>query len=461
MTLWTPDVSASTDPIYLAIAKAIVSDIVDGRLSPGDRLPPHRELARELNVSIGTVTRGYVEAMRRGVIRGETGRGTYVLGSEPERPGLAPWSADDGRLVDLSVSYPVCAKGPDLAAALHSLADRTDVPKLLRYHWPHIQPRYLQAGADWLKRHGVDVEPSSVVITAGAQHALSVIIAANSQPGDVMFTDELTYPGMIAVARLAGVRLQGIMMDAEGMIPEALLAACRQRHGRFLYCMPTVQNPTSAVQSEQRRHRLAEIAEEYDLLIIEDEVLRLLVPDAPPPIWQLAPKRTFFIASTTKAVAGGLRLAYIAAPIFAREPLRHCVWASIGLPAPLTVELATIWIEDGTADRITEKKRTESVARQGMAREILSGCSYCSHPTAYNVWLELPDGWESSDFAVEARRRGVGVTPSSAFAVTDGESPRAVRICLGAAENRDQLRTGLNVIAELLRCGPRRPSAIV
>ena len=67
MTPWTPDVSAGTDPIDLAIAKAVVAEIVNGRLSPGDRLPPYRKLARELNVSIRTVTRGYMQAMRRGV----------------------------------------------------------------------------------------------------------------------------------------------------------------------------------------------------------------------------------------------------------------------------------------------------------------------------------------------------------------------------------------------------------
>src|SRR5688572_12462112 len=78
MTIWIPDLSSHRGPRYLAIADALAIDIRSSRLSPGDRLPTHRELAYQLGVTVGTVTRAYGEAERRGLIGGEVGRGTFV-----------------------------------------------------------------------------------------------------------------------------------------------------------------------------------------------------------------------------------------------------------------------------------------------------------------------------------------------------------------------------------------------
>lgn len=448
---WAPDIGSSTDPIYLAIAKAMAADVAEGRLKPGDRLPTHRELAHRLNVSIGTVTRGYIEAVRRGVIRGETGRGTYVRGAEPMQSVPSPRLELSDDLIDLSLSFPIHAEDPDLAAALQSLCQRTDVAQLLRYHRRHACSHHLEAGAEWARRCGLNVNPDALCITAGAQHALTVILSAVTSPGDLILTEDLTYPGFIGAAQLRHLRLQGIPTDNEGLLPDALAAACRQRNARVLYCMPTIQNPTSAVTSLKRRQEIAEIASNHDLLILEDDAQRLLAPDAPAPISALVPERSFFIANTSKTLAGGLRIAYVAAPAFAREQLQHAIWATVWMLAPLMVELATQWIEDGTADRATERKRKEARARQAMAADILQGFTFQTHPSSYNLWLQLPNGWGCADFAVECGRRGVGVTPGSAFVVPCTTPPPAVRICLGAAENQQRLRTALFVIACLLR----------
>jgi DNA-binding transcriptional MocR family regulator len=120
-----------------------------------------------------------------------------------------------------------------------------------------------------------------------------------------------------------------------------------------------------------------------------------------------------------------------------------------------------MWIEDGTADRTVERKRLEASVRQEIAREILHGCTYRSHPAAYNVWLELPEGWTSAEFALELRRRGVAVTQAGAFAVDKLNAPAAIRICLGAAEDRDQLRTALDIVVGMLRDGEHRTSGLV
>jgi len=446
-------VNASTDPIYLAIAKAIVADVTAGRLRPGDRLPPHRDLARALNVSIGTVTRGYIEAARRGVIRGSSGRGTVVRDQAGEKRDSRLRVGPGSEVVDLGTNLPIHGEDPDLQHAFAGLARQERVSRLLHYQAVHDDPRYLAAGAAWIRESGLEVAPDTVVITAGVQHAIMIVLAAFAEPGDLVFADELTCPALFELAALLHLRLQGIETDDVGMKPDALLAACRHRNGRALYCMPTVHNPTSAILTKQRRQELAEVAREYDLLVIEDEVHRHLAPDSGPPISEIVPERGFFIAGLSKAVAPGLRVAYVAAPTFAREQLNDAVAASLVMVSPVTLELATMWVEDGSARQTADRKRVEARARQDIAREVLGGYSYRSYPTAYNILLDLPSEWKAGEFANESRRRGVAIAPASSFAVPGCRPPEAVRISLGGAESRHQLRKALEVIARLLADG--------
>ncbi|HMF69680.1 MAG TPA: GntR family transcriptional regulator, partial [Phyllobacterium sp.] len=79
MTVWTPDLSDNPSPHYIAIADVIAFDIRSGRLRAGDRLPPQRELARQLGIDFTTVARGYAEAKKRGLVDSHVGRGTFVL----------------------------------------------------------------------------------------------------------------------------------------------------------------------------------------------------------------------------------------------------------------------------------------------------------------------------------------------------------------------------------------------
>jgi DNA-binding transcriptional MocR family regulator len=467
MTTWVPTLTENHDPLYLAIAKALVTDASEGRLRPGDRLPTQRELARRLGVSIGTVTRAYLEAERRGVISGETGRGTFVRNLEPEgATGTATWrqvsgGVGKGDIIDLSVSYPIDTEAPDLAAGLRAVAERSDVLQLLRYESHHVRERHVEAGAKWLRYFGLAARPEEVVVTVGAHHAFGVILGAIAKPGDLVLVDEHAFSGFVASAQQQHLRLQGVAMDEFGMIPDALHAACRQRKARALFLTPTIHNPTTAVMTAERREKIAEVAEQHDLLIIEDEAIRFLSPDAPPPVATLVPERTFFIATMSKAIGGGLRVAFVAAPPFAREQLKHGVWSSVWMAAPLNLEIATLWIEDGTAADVAQRKRREAEARQQITREVLAGFDYRTQPAAYFIWLYLPLDWSSAEFANEARRRGVAVTPSGAFTLRSGEPPKAVRVCVSAAEDRAQLRKGLSLIAELAHCRACCPSALV
>ncbi len=453
MTIWTPEIDEIAGPRYLAIANCLAADVRSGRLAAGDRLPTHRDLAETLGLTVGTVTRAYAEAERHGLVHGEVGRGTFVGPTAAALAAAGP--------IDLGLNLPLYAEDPDLGDALRTLARRDDLHELLSYLPGGGTDRHRRAGAAWIARHGVTVAPEQVIITGGAQHAIAILLGTLCRPGDAVMCEPVTYPGLKTVAKLLGLQLVPVAMDDEGLEPGALDAVCRASGARVLYCLPTLHNPTTATMGRARRDAVVAVARRRDLLIIEDDVHGLLAEPAPEPLAQLAPERTFYIASTSKVVAGGLRVAFVATPAAAVDRVVATVSATLWALPPLTVEIAALWIDDGTAAQVSVRKRDEAARRQALARDLLPVEAMRTAPHSYFLWLELAAPWSAEMFASEARARGVVVTPSSAFAVGEAAALAAVRVSLSAPTGRDEVAAGLTILAGLLAHGPTPAPAIV
>lgn len=453
--LWKPSLADRAGPRYREIVAALQRDIGEGRLHVGDRLPTQRRLAEALGVGLGTVTHAYKEAERLGIISSQVGRGTFVARESRANPLGLP----DAQLVEMSVDLPLHAEDPDLGAALQKVARREGVQRLLRYHDHAGTARHRRAGAVWAERFEMPVSPDQVVVCSGTQHAICVSLMAATRPGDTVLCDQLTYPGITAICANLGLHLHGVAMDAGGIRTRALEAACRQRRVRALYCVPSFHNPTTAQLNGSRRRAIARLAEQHDFVVIEDDVHRLLSTSPPPPIATLAPDRSFYIASFSKAVTGGLRVAFLVPPDSLRQRVTDCVWATIWMTSSLPVEVAATWIEDGTADAVVAAKRTEAGRRQQVCAELLSGARYDAQQNGSYIWLHLPPRWSGTEFARAARDRGVAVAPATAFLIGQARPPAAVRICLAAPEQRDEMRRGLEVVRQLLEESPTRGSA--
>jgi DNA-binding transcriptional MocR family regulator len=123
--------------------------------------------------------------------------------------------------------------------------------------------------------------------------------------------------------------------------------------------------------------------------------------------------------------------------------------------------LVSSWIRDGTADDLLLDRRREAAARQAKAREILKGARFDTHPLGYYVWMHLPEPWRSDSFAAEMRERGIAVAPAEAFVVGRNSIPHAVRLCLGAARDHEELERGLATVADALAGAREAGAAIV
>jgi DNA-binding transcriptional MocR family regulator len=459
--MWRPELAGRSGARYRAIAAALAEDVASGALPRGTRLPTHRELAERLGVTVGTVTRAYTEAARRGLVTGEVGRGTFV-------GGVAVAESETGSAdapIDLAQNHPpepvAQPHRAALAESLESLAAQPGFGRLLDYPAAGGNAADREAGAEWVSRAGVSAAAEQVLVCTGSQHGLAVVLATLLQPGDLLLTESLTYAGLKSVAGLLHLKMGGLPVDAQGLRPDALEEACRRRNVRALYVIPTLHNPTTAVMPLGRRREIAAIAQRHGVAIIEDDVHGLLPETRPLPLAALAPDRTYFLTSTSKTLAPGLRVAYVLAPAPMVPRLTDSLRATTWAVAPLTAAVASSWITGGTADEILAARRIEARTRQALAREILAGADFDARPEAYYLWLRLPEPWRRDSFTAALLARGVELTPADAFAVGRDPAPHAVRLCIGAARSRDALRRGLARVADVLEGAGEAGTAVV
>ena len=199
-----------------------------------------------------------------------------------------------------------------------------------------------EAGVEWIRRHNLNVLPEVVVVTVGGQNSLAVVLSAMFRPGDAIAVEALTYPLIKTLARRFHLKLIPIPMDEGGMIPDALAEACRTQSVQGVYLMPSCQNPTTVRMPEYRRQEVAALAQRNDLFIIEDDAYGLAAGVDAVPLASLAPERTFFIASMSKSVAGGLRVAYLASPSYHIKAVERAISDMVWMTPPLMAEIAKI-----------------------------------------------------------------------------------------------------------------------
>lgn len=340
-----------------------------------------------------------------------------------------------------------------IASAMRTLESRGDLADLLGYGSSVGSLRDRTAGVRWIEPLLGTVSPDDVLVCAGGASLLVALVTGIASPGASIVTEALTYPGIRAVCRHFGFPLFGVATDGKGMVPAALAEVCERVRPAILYCTPTIQNPTTATMCATRRSEIAAVAQRFELTILEDDAYGALRDPLVPPIASIAPERTYYMATLSKAVSPGLRIAYCVAPKDGRARLTEALRVVTLSASGPTAAIASQWIEDGSAWAIRDAVRSECAARQSLAREILDDERIEADPHGPHLWMPVSSEWDIPELGVYLRANGVAAK-GDGFAV-DGAHPNALRIALGAARDRNELAQSLHFLSKALRNGPQ------
>lgn len=459
MQTWKPDLeSLAGRPKYLAIADAISRDIDAGRLQKGARLPPQRTLAEALGVDLTTVTRGYGEAQRQGLIEGDGRRGSFVRQrqaakaqpshSEPADTGMnAPPDVPGGLLAE------------EFRRSAEALLTNASVPAPFHYQPSGGMVAARVAGANLLGRRGVPCHDDTVLVTAGGQHALHAIVSAELSPGDVVAVAAYAYPGFLALARRYGLELIVVPSDRNGVDPDGLNTVCAKSKVRAVYIVPTNDNPTTATMDVERRVALASVAQRHGLLVIEDDAYGLLPEQPLPPIASFAPDQTWHIASVSKVLSPGLRVAWLRAPTVAQAwRLAADVHETAIMAPPLNAAVVADWATSGVFQRLAGAVRAEAQVRQALATKFLSPDTFWAQAEGYHLWMPLQRDANAVETVNTLRQHNLSVVSGDAFAVDPTIAGPALRVSIGGTISHDRLERGLRLLGALT--GPDATSKI-
>ncbi len=439
---WQPRISEGHGRLHERLASAFADDIIEQVICTGSKLPAHRELAYQLKVGVGTVTKAYALLERQGLVRSDRGRAMFAVGV----------SASSQQVVDLSINVPPkIVSDRLLSSTLSEVAKEIDASTFSAY--PPLEGEYVHraALAGWLSETRLKVTGEDLILCNGVRHALSIAFGALLKPGETILTESLPYTGAAAICRAAGFRLEGLPMDHEGVTSAGLetwlIEHRRQNKPPVLYITPTSQNPTGSSMSRQRREAIVEICRAYNVMIVEDDVYAVLGDTNTPTIRELAPERTIYVSGLSKTLTPGLRIGTLVCPPSLKKPIIRAIEA-IGSPvSALACLIMDRWIVNGIASHLSSRVRQEAARRTALAAEILNISSPAPRPS-FHVFIPLPLE-VACNIAARALELGVRVTKPSKALSADSNNNAGLRLCLGSP-TFEQLRQSIQIVQKLL-----------
>jgi DNA-binding transcriptional MocR family regulator len=458
--VWKPADINLQSPKYLSIADALETDISCGKVVAGEQLPPQRDLAEQLSVNLSTISRAYRVAENRGLISGVVGKGTFVSTDVLVNPEMIPIEKQHHKQIELGVVAPLSTLDPNLQPRLIKLSSSHNLASYSQYTEPCGLAAHLEVGAHWANRFGLLVTPDQVIVTAGAQHALTCAFMACFKPGSRIAIDYLSYPGIKALATMMHIRLVPIIMDEKGMIPEALNAACKSNPVEGIYLMPGCHNPTGTAMGDKRREEIIDLITKHRLLLIEDDAYYFTSENPQPALSSYLPDNSIFIANFSKILFSGLRSSFVFTSQRIRAEMTRAVLNTIWMAPSLNTAILCDVINDGTIDKVIETKMKEAKARNIIASSVLPFQSTINPTKRFFQWYQLPKPWTAPFFEAYAHQRGVNVFCGEKFAVGNQSIGQFVRLAITSPETRQDLTVGLTILKDIIQTGYEDVEAI-
>ena len=447
---WRPQKSRLEKPYYISIAASLEADILSGKLPADTKLPPQRELADFLDLNLSTITRAYKLCELKGLLYAVTGRGTFV---SPGTSAKNTFMEKEGGIIEMGMIKPFYESNYAIQSTARLVLERDESIRLFEYSSPLGTKRQISAARKWLRRIGVNTGEENILLSAGAQNALSVILISLFKAGDKIAVDTFTYTNFKELANFLHIQLIAVPSDRDGMSPDGLMAACRNTGINGVYLMPTCSNPTSIFMPQPRRLELAEIIRQFHLLVIEDDIYSFLsayghtASDAKP-FFSLLPEQAVHICSISKSLCAGLRVAFLAFPDRYRELL---VSGMLGInlkTVSLNSEIIAELIESGEAENIVRQKILSARKRNQIFRTIFPS-SETDNIERFFHWLPLPAHLTSEELELLALQKGIHVLGSHRFAMQNENSSSYVRVSIASPDTEDDLRKGLLLLKNI------------
>ena len=477
------DPTAAT-PLATQIERYYLRAIEDGRVLPGDRLPPIREVATTCQVTRATVQDAYRRLADRGLVEGTVGRGTVVLASPTAREPIAgasarhlsPYAEAALRRTQVQAGAPSLPDGQPLVANFAELAP--DDERFPVDAWRRSMDAVLAArGGELLgyghSTYGLDelrellaerARPSDpglgtedLLVTAGAQQALDLVLRTLCTPGDTVVVTTPSYHHMHGLLRAHGLQVVQVPFGPDGLDRGQLARVVQRPSVRLCYLMPTFHNPTGRTLDRAQRQELVEALADTDVAVVEDEYQHSLRfrGEALPTLRSLDPRGlTVTVSTVSKELFPALRIGWVAASRELLQPMAAVKRFMDLETSPLLQAALVEFVRQGHFDHYLgglrdELRRRHDALQRACAEHLPEGCRVTAPDGGFVAWLELPAAGHGEQLAELAVERGVRVVPGGNFDL-DGAPSRGVRLSLTRADV-DEIHAGVRVLGECAR----------
>ena len=469
---------AGATPLYRQIEGWLRQNIVSGNLPNATRLPSTRSLADELGVSRITVVNAYAELEGDGLLLSHEGSGTFVAVPAPMSTAgggpSGPWPLWQRELVSPSApahdAAPPVAERTDLIS-FTGVADsrlfplreftrtvnevlRRDGTTALEYGsfdsgWPPLRDTVAQV----LASQGIHAHPRQVLVTTGSQQALALTCQALMRPGAAVLVEQPTYNLALELFRELDLQVVGVPVDEDGMQVDLAEALLQQHHPRLIYTIPNFQNPTGACLSGPRRRQLLQLADRYNVPILEDDFAGDLRYEgrAQPAIKALdRAGQVIYVGTFSKLLMPGLRMGYLVADGPVLDVLIRHKRVQDLTTSPLMQRVLDRYVNVGRYQnhlrRTTRLCRERRDAMLAAIRESIPGATAWVPHGGLFVWLQLPGALSTRELLPYALDAGVEFAPGDQFFSSPELGDRYLRLNL-AAQRPDDIRAGVQRLA--------------
>lgn len=457
-------------PAYKQIAEQIKTRICDGRLVAGSRLPPVRRLADTLGVSYLTVHNAYRELQSQNLVSSVVGRGTVVSGESgfSDRLDFFERVSTEGmishyetvgkktgmRSLATAVPDPELFQADDFWQSCNEI--KKDSPWAFYYSPSGGMPELQVEIARLLQNRGVKVSSDEVVVTYGASHALSMLCATLTSPGDKVLVDAPTYGALFYILAAYGITPIAIPLKDKNPDIDAIRHHVLRDKPKFYYTMPNHHNPTGHVFSMEARAELLRMAEHTGLTIIEDDAFGLLSYDAPAPQPLKAMDssgQVILVDTFSKCLMPGFRIGYFVAPTHTRNATSRMIDATVISGSQVIQRGLANYLKNGfLASHLSRvipkyKKRRDEMMR-ALKRTMPDSVSWTYPEGGFSTWVTVPQSLDVKALCAAALSRGMSFVPGSTF-LASPPPHHALRLTFGT-QTPEVISEAVEILARLV-----------